>query len=190
MKKRFYIAALAIITVSTCVFGGCVLNERNENETGTTLTAFVERSSNLQDQEYFMQYVKTIALQRLYVADSNALFSSNTYLKLTAELEYEFEQLSELEEGSDEYKAKIKEINCIWGHISILAGELNSRFQTESKSDLVGGETSIMINNYFEQATGDMTSIQEETKKSSFFEDFLRFMKLNNCTFTFTYSTI
>lgn len=185
MKRRFLVAAFAIIGATTCFIGGCALSESNENGSARVLPAFIRESSGYQEQESFHKLLKIAELQSSYNANSLKFYSSKAYTGLAAELEYGFERLSVLPEGGGEYAAQIAAINSIWSRISILAGELNSCL-TESKAE---PEPAAAINGYSEEADKAGTAILEGKKEqTAFISGFLKFLKRNNYSFSFTYS--
>jgi len=183
MKKRLYITAFAIITASACVLGGCVLNEKAENGAVKVSAALTRKIPDFQNQIFFKSVAET---QNLYHANSLNLYSNSVYANSTADLKYEFWQLSKLNEGSDPYAAKMREINRVWGRISILAGKLNTQSVAVNRAGSINnGEGA--ATDASKQAIG--VNIKKELKAPiSVVAEFLNFLKLNHYGFTFTYS--
>lgn len=191
MKKRFYGAAIILIAASTCFFNSGYTANKNEKQNGdNSLASIVEDGSDFQDRNYFLQLIGFAELQNLYNSNSLAFNSSSAYVNLIIELEEKFEQLSETEKDSDEYKLKMKDINLIWSQISILAGKLNAQLLTETGPEPANGSPHVMINNYFEQAVEAKPLLMKEEHKENMPIFISEFLKLYDQSFTFTYSVV
>lgn len=67
------------------------------------------------------------SLCNTYSALVNGFYESNEYILLNTDLQMLMTRLAALKKGSDEYNQVTAEIRAVWGKISILAGEINSK---------------------------------------------------------------
>lgn len=83
------------------------------------------------DQVLGSQYVELkteySGLYDQYQSLVQGFYADENYIALKDELNAKISELSSLTRGSAEYQEKLAEINAVWGQISVLAGEVNSK---------------------------------------------------------------